>query len=101
MPHPSKTARRRRASVDLSLLALGIALVAPCAADAPSGGAYQMKKQVIAAGGGHASGGSYALVATVGQSVAGQTDGDGAVVQQGFHASAAPRPDALFGNSFE
>ncbi len=37
----------------------------------------------------------------VGESVAGQTDGDGALIQQGFHAAAAPRPDHLFNDSFE
>lgn len=67
----------------------------------PSGGDYVLTKQVLAGGGGHASGGSYALVVTVGQSVAGQTDAEPYIKQQGFHAGLAPRPDSLFTDSFE
>jgi hypothetical protein len=86
-----------------ALLALACGLLAPIAlwADTPSGGSYRLTKQAIAGGGARSTGGSYTLVATVGQSVAGQTDEDGAVIQQGFHASITPKPDSLFSNSFE
>lgn len=93
------SARRRRAIPPL-ILAQCLCLAAPSWAEAPAGGAYRINKQVIA-GGTRSTGGSYVLVATVGQSVAGQTDGDGAVIQQGFHAAAAPRPDHMFNDSFE
>jgi hypothetical protein len=85
------------------LLILATALLSPGTlwADTPSGGSYRLTKQAIAGGGARSAGGSYVLVATVGQSVAGQTDADGAVVQQGFHASDAATPDSLFSNSFE
>lgn len=104
MPQRTKStesnARRRRAIPPL-IFAHCLWLAAPSWADAPSGGAYRISKQALAGGGARSTGGSYVLVATVGQTVAGQTDGDGALIQQGFHVAAAPRPDQLFNDSFE
>lgn len=67
----------------------------------PAGGNYVLTKQVLAAGGNRVGGGSYTLVATVGQSVVGQRDGAGYVDQQGFHAAITPRADAILNDSFE
>jgi hypothetical protein len=95
-----RNTRRRRAIPPL-ILAQCLWLAAPSWAEAPSGGTYRISKQALVGGGARSTGGSYVLVATVGQSVAGQTDGDGALIQQGFHAAAAPRPEHLFNDSFE
>lgn len=70
----------------------------------PSGGAYELRKQVIAGGGQAALGGGYALVGTVGQSAVTQVSGGSYQLTGGFHGpvvAAPPLPDALFGNGFE
>jgi hypothetical protein len=101
--HRHNTLRRLPLPAPLRWMAAAAALVAgsAMAADPPAGGAYVLTKQAIAGGGGRASGGSYVLVATVGQSVAGQADAEPYVDQQGFHAGIAPQPDGLFADNFE
>lgn len=54
-----------------------------------SGGSFNIEKSVIAGGGGQASGGTFVLTSTIGQSLAGTTSGGGTfTVQSGFWTSA-------------
>ena len=89
--------RARRACVLAALCLVG---VASTHANPPAGGNYSVPKQAIAAGGAALSGGSYTLVGTIGQSVAGETASSSTRLQQGFHAGQAG-PDELFNNGFE
>lgn len=89
---------RRRPAVALAMLSLCAA--AALSAGTPSGGSYSLPKQVIAGGGSAASGGSYQLVGTIGQSVTGPTTAGSTQLQQGFHAGQ-PGSDELFNDSFE
>jgi hypothetical protein len=92
-----RTGGTRRACL---LAALGLGMVASLNATPPSGGTYSLPRQVIAGGGAAASGGSYSLVGTVGQSVTGPTGASTTLLQQGFHGPQAG-PDELFNNGFE
>ncbi len=67
----------------------------------PIGGVYELRKQVIAAGGSASVGGSYALVGTVGQSAVTRVSGGVYQLTGGFHGPMAPLPDSLFVNGFE
>lgn len=89
----------RRPWTSAALGAIGIAITLSLPAQAPSGGSYVMRKQVIAAGGTTASGGSYVLAGTVGQNVVGVV-GASTAIEQGFHTRAS-QPDELFQNGFE
>ena len=86
-----------------TLVAFAGGLLASIAlAQVPSGGPYAMPKQVIAGGGARASGGSYALIGTLGQSAAGTTNGGNFALQQGFHSATTVGPlDPIFRNGFE
>lgn len=83
-----------------ALIASGL-LMATATLTAFAGSGYTLHKQVIAAGGAASSGGSYALVATVGQSVSGPTQATGLSLQQGFHPATPAQADGLFQNGFE
>jgi hypothetical protein len=67
-----------------------------------TGGAYRIRKQVIAAGV-EASGGTYRLVGTVGQAVAGPQGGGSYRVSGGFHFAqgAGTSGSTLFCDGFE
>ena len=71
----------------------------------PSGGSYEIQRQVVASGGGQASNGALVIIGTVGQHEASTpVSGGSFVVHSGFHTptlTLAPAPDALFKNSFE
>lgn len=69
----------------------------------PTGGPYQLQKQAIAGGGQRASGGSYVLTGTVGQSNATPTPATGStyLLTGGFHVRALPLGNDLFRNGFE
>jgi len=71
----------------------------------PTGGPFVIQKQVIAAGGARASGGSYVLTGTIAQAAAGpvpsEATGAGYRLSSGFHAVSTPLPDALFSHGFE
>lgn len=88
-----------RALGGVAVLLLASSLVA----QVPSGGPYSLPKQVIAGGGASASGGSYVLTGTVGQSATGPASAGNYALQQGFHTatSSGPLPDPLFHNGFE
>lgn len=59
--------------------------------DAQSGGAFQIDKSVIAAGGGKATGGSFTIDGTTGQNVAGNRSTGGTFeIGSGFWGGAAP-----------
>jgi hypothetical protein len=80
-----------------------VALVAlPLLAAAQSGaGPYALRKHAVT-GGGRATGGPYALVATTGQPVAGTSQAGGQRLASGFHGPATlAAGDALFRNGFE
>lgn len=69
----------------------------------PAGGSYLMQKQAIAGGGQRASGGSYVLTGTVGQSNADFVPASGGTyaLAGGFHVRALPPGNDIFRNGFE
>ena len=82
----------------VGLLGAGVAMPA----DAPSGGSYVLRKQVVVAGGARSAGGDYQLTATIAQPATGPASGGSYSLQQGFHAGAASAPDPLlFNDNFE
>mgnify|MGYP000057622131 CR=1 FL=1 len=86
-----------------SLVFAGFLVATAVAAQVPSGGPYSLPRQVIAGGGTRASGGSYVLTDSVGQSAAGPVSAGNYALQQGFHtaSTSGPLPDTLFRNGFE
>lgn len=87
----------------MSVALAGGLLASVVLAQVPSGTPYALPKQVIAGGGMRASGGSYVLTGTLGQSATGPVSGGPYALQQGFHHSASigPAPDPVFQNGFE
>ena len=72
--------------------------------DAQSGGAFEITRSTVDAGGGASSGGDFVLVGTIAQPDADPAiaSGGGFTLRGGFHAAAAPPPtDAVFKDSFE
>lgn len=86
-----------------SLVFAGFLVATALAAQVPTGGSYSLPRQVIAGGGNRASGGSYVLTVTAGQSATGPAGAGSYALQQGFHtaSTSGPLPDALFRNGFE
>jgi hypothetical protein len=83
-------------------LLLGVLLNVATTADVvpPSGGSYVMTRLSIAAGGLRTGlSGSYSLINTNGQSIAGRATGGSYVLDAGFHRRAMA--DQLFKNGFE
>lgn len=91
---------RTRAGQRVAVSTLGLLLAAAALAES-TGAGYSIRKDVIAGGGSASSGGNYALIATVGQSVSGQTQSSGQQLQQGFHPATFAQADGLFQNGFE
>jgi hypothetical protein len=88
-----------------SALIVALALVPALAAQAQSvsGGAYSVRKFVIAGGGGEPQGAMYRAAVTIGQSAVQVSNGGGYRLVSGFHPAKAPggNSDALFCSSFE
>ena len=78
-------------------------LIGSLHAQAPSGGPYQVTRQVIATGGVRATGGALVLEGTAGQSTTSAVIGGSYAIQGGFHRplSAPGQPDAIFKHGFE
>jgi len=68
---------------------LATALVGGAADAQSSGGTYRITREVIAAGGVRASGGSYDAITTSGQAASGVQSGGAYVLRGGFHVPAA------------
>lgn len=69
-----------------------------------TGGAYTLRKSVLAGGGAdRASGGAFRLTATVAQPIAHEQSAGSLRLTAGFHAprASAPAGDAVFANGFE
>ncbi len=71
-----------------------------------SGGAFELRRNVVAGGGGRAAGVSFALTGTIAQhEAAPPSTGSTFALSPGFWAGAPaatqPPPDALFSNGFE
>jgi hypothetical protein len=100
LSRPNAGAQRRRMA--FALLVPALAIGAAVQAEVPSGGGYELRKQVVAFGGGRSSGGNYTLTATVAQPSTRTLTAGSFVLQQGFHAAAdvAPSP-LLFKDNFE
>ena len=69
----------------------------------PTGGVYELTRQMIAGGGRSVSGGSYVLVGTVGQSALTPVSGGAYQIIGGFHgpATAGPPFDLIFRSGFD
>ena len=68
----------------------------------PSGGPYQIPKQVLATGGGSAVGGAFALTGTAGQSAVQTATGGSYALQGGFYqAASGTQAEQIFKNGFE
>lgn len=96
-------ARSSRLALAVATGIAALVLAAALGAQVPAGGAYSLPRQVVGAGGQRATGGSYVLVGTIGQSATGPASGSAYTIQQGFHAAApaGPLPDLMFRNGFE
>jgi hypothetical protein len=82
-------------------LVVGAALVLAATANAAE---FAIEASVIAAGGGHSSsaGGCLAVDASVGQDIAGLSEGGSFSLRSGFWPAVGDRPtDALFNNGFQ
>jgi hypothetical protein len=100
---PIKQVEFEEISMRTSMAFAAWLLASVALAQVPSGGPYRLPKQVIAGGGERASGGSYQLTGTVGQSTTASITGSAYVLQQGFHSSTntGSAPDPIFRNGFE
>ncbi len=78
-------------------------LISAATVQAQSGGAYTVRKFVIAGGGGDPQGAPYRASVTAGQSAAMVSNGGGYRLVSGFHQARSPgnSTDALFCSSFE
>jgi hypothetical protein len=78
-------------------------LISAATAQAQSGGAYTVRKFVIAGGGGDPQGVPYRASVSVGQSAAVVSNGGGYRLVSGFHQAKSPgsSTDALFCSGFE
>lgn len=72
----------------------------PETARATAGGDFTLSREVIASGGGLASGGSFSAVTTTGQVIVGVQSGGGLRLTGGFHVPTGSS-DRLFGDRFE
>ena len=94
--------KRKRLSRPLATQLVALAALAGNALAQSAGGAYLLDPLVIAAGGGHSSGGTYVLEVTLGQDDAGATlSGGDYDVAGGFQEQSAAAGNLLFGNGFE
>jgi hypothetical protein len=78
-----------------------LVLISVATAQAQSGGAYTVRKFVIAGGGGDPQGAPYRASVTVGQSAAMVSNGGSYRLVSGFHQAQGAGSDALFCSSFE
>jgi hypothetical protein len=80
----------------LVIVSLGLGLAALAAWAGPAGGAYVLRRSVIARGGGRATGGVYVLYNTIGQPAPGRATNGGYTLTSGFQlprsASDPPPP---------
>ncbi len=83
-----------------ALLAVG-ALVCGSSTARISGGDFEIRKAVVAGGGGVSSGGGIVLTGTIGQSVVERSVGGEFQLSGGFWTSEPERPDLIFGDSYE
>jgi hypothetical protein len=95
--------RSSRTGVSIALLVLISAATAQAQSQSQSGGAYTMRKFVIAGGGASPQGAPYRATVTAGQSVAMVSNGGSYRLVSGFHQakSAGNSSDTLFCSSFE
>lgn len=94
--------RRRRLPVPAKAAAALLLAAVVSAAAAPRDGNYALRQSAVVSGGGVVAASCYAVLATIGEPVAG-TVGDGKKTRltSGFLASAGPTGDALFRSGFE
>lgn len=101
---PDRQPRQIAAALAFGLIgALACVAAVAQALPPPSGGPYVMRKQVIAGGGQHASGGSYVMTGTLGQVAIDPNPAAGAAYRLagGFHNALSPRTDSMFVDGFE
>jgi hypothetical protein len=94
-------ARARTCIIAAVLLLLSVPLLAMAQSSSAS---YEVPRQSVDGGAGHAVTASYALVGTIGQTDAGAVMSSASyALRGGFHRAgpAAPLPDALFADGFE
>ncbi|MEM7704391.1 MAG: hypothetical protein AAF358_02505 [Pseudomonadota bacterium] len=78
------------------------AVFVACGALAQSGGGFDIRRSVIAGGGGQAAGGDFSLTGTAGQPATQESAGGDFVVRAGFWAQEnVVRPELIFANGFE
>jgi hypothetical protein len=91
---------RSRKPVLLAAAALAAMAATGGIAAQASGGAFQVPRQVLAAGATRAQGAAHVLLGTPGQSNTGLASAGAYLLSGGFHRSQ-PGADTLFGDGFE
>ncbi|MEM1091205.1 MAG: hypothetical protein AAGI67_12550 [Pseudomonadota bacterium] len=93
---------KRSALRHLSALLLAGGTVLAAGALAQTGGGFEIRRSVIAGGGGQGAGGDFVLTGTAGQPATQESAGGDFTVRAGFWAQEnVVRPELIFANGFE